>query len=90
MMGMVGQPQVGIPCKYPFSVSVSTLGTNYGPFHECTDIGPIHQYLSQYSGTFLCATEVDDDGNAIQGGVCDPTCLSGMYNRLSLFKSDIN
>ena len=87
MMGMVGQPQVGIPCKYPFSVSVSALGTIYGPFHECTDIGPIHQYLSQYSGTFLCATEVDNDGNAIKPGICDPACLSGMNNRFSLFKS---
>ena len=88
MIGMVGQPQVGVPCKFPFSVSI--LGVNYGPYHECTDIGLIHQYLEQYSGTFLCATEVDDDGKAIQPGICDPACMSGMNNRLSLFKSHIN
>ena len=84
---MVGQPQVGVPCKFPFSISI--YSTNYGTFHECTDIGTVNSmYTVLYSGTFLCATEVDDDGNAIQGGVCDPTCLSGMNNRLSLFKSD--
>ena len=84
-MGMVGQPQVGVPCKFPFSISF--LRVNYGPYHECTDIGLIHQYLEQYLGTFLCATEVDNDGNAIKPGICDPACLSGMNNRFTLFKS---
>ena len=84
---MVGQPQVGVPCKFPFSISI--YSTNYGTFHECTDIGTVNSmYTVLYSGTFLCATKVDDDGNPIQVGSCDPTCLSGMNNRLSLFKSD--
>ena len=84
----VGQPQVGVPCKFPLSISV--LGVTYGPYHECTDIGLIHQYFEQYSGTFICATEVDDDGNAIQPGICDPACASGMNNICFLFKSNMN
>ena len=77
MIGMVG-PQVGVPCKFPFSISA--LGVNYGPFHECTDIGDLGTGFSQYSGTLLCATEIDNDGNAIQPGICDPACASGMNN----------
>ena len=84
-MGMVGQPQVGVPCKFPFSISI--YSTNYGTFHECTDVGTVNSmYTVLYSGTFLCATEVDDDGNPIQVGSCDPTCLSGMNNRLGFFQ----
>ena len=84
-MGLVGQPQVGVPCKFPFSISI--YSTNYGTFHECTDIGTVNSmYTVLYSGTFLCATEVDDDGNPIQVGSCDPTCLSGMNNRLVFFQ----
>ena len=81
---MVEGPQVGVPCKFPFSISALAY-----TFHECTDMGDMGTGFT-FPGILLCATEVDDDGYAIKSGICDTTCLSGMNNRLFLFKSNIN
>ena len=71
--------QVGVPCKFPFSVSkasspmLSILGfITYGPFDACVDLG---DYVgADYSGQLVCATAVDGSGNAIEFGHCDPNC----------------
>ena len=76
--------QVGVPCKFPFSVSrassplLSIIGSlTFGPFDACIDLVDfLGAFGAAYSG-LLCATEVDGNGNAIEFGHCDPKCLSG-------------
>ena len=60
LLGRVGQ--VGVQCKFPFTFAY--LGMIFGPYDECAD----------YFGTLYCATEVDNNGNALNYGVCDPNC----------------
>ena len=72
--------QVGLPCKFPFSVKYSLFGWSFGPFDACTDlVGEILKNPETLiSGKqLLCATSVDGNGNGIKFGVCDPNCLSG-------------
>ena len=61
LLGRVGQ--VGVQCKFPFSFAY--LGMTFGPYDACAD----------YFGTLYCATEVDNNGNALNYGVCDPNCV---------------
>ena len=64
LLGRVGQ--VGVRCKFPFTFAY--LGMTFGPYDACAD----------YFGTLYCATEVDNNGNVLNYGVCDPDCaLSG-------------
>ena len=64
--------QVGVPCKFPFSVSYPFF--SFGPFDACADPADLGIDLS---GQLVCATSVDDSGNGISYGVCDPNCPSG-------------
>ena len=66
-MGRVGQ--IGAQCKFPFTFKY--LGMTFGPYDACAD----------YFGTLYCATEVDNNGNALKYGVCDPNC--GLYGKES-------
>ena len=61
--------QVGLPCKFPFSVKYSFF--SFGPFDACTNLGDLS------GGQLLCATLVDGSGIGIKFGFCDPNCLSG-------------
>ena len=71
LLGRVGQ--VGVQCKFPFSFAY--LGMTFGPYDACAD----------YFGTLYCATEVDNNGNALNYGVCDPNCaLPGKSNIFSI------
>ena len=67
LLGRVGQ--VGVKCKFPFTFAY--LGMTFGPYDACAD----------YFGTLYCATEVDNNGNALKYGVCDPNC--GLYGKES-------
>ena len=67
LLGRVGQ--VGVQCKFPFAFTY--LGRTFGPYDTCAD----------YFGTLYCATEVDNNGNALKYGVCDPNC--GLYGKES-------
>ena len=69
LLGRVGQ--VGVRCKFPFTFAFR--GMTFGPYDACADL----------LGTLYCATEVDDNGNALNFGVCDPNCgLSGKVSHV--------
>ena len=73
LLGRVGQ--VGVQCKFPFSFAY--LGMTFGPYDACAN----------YFGTLYCATDVDNNGNALNFGVCDPNCaLPGKLNTYSVQK----
>ena len=65
--------QVGVPCKFPFSVSIGFF--SFGPYDACADPGDL--LGMDLSGYLFCATSVDGSGNALSYGWCDPNCLSG-------------
>ena len=69
--------QVGLPCKFPFSVKYSLFGWSFGPFDACTDLVGEVLGIDLPVQQLLCATSVDSNGNGIKYGVCDPNCLSG-------------
>ena len=69
LLGRVGQ--VGVRCKFPFTFAFR--GMTFGPYDACADL----------LGTLYCATEVDNNGNALNFGVCDPNCgLSGKVSHV--------
>ena len=64
--------QIGLQCKFPFSIKYSFF--SFGPFDACADPADLGIDLA---GQLVCATSVDDSGNGISYGVCDPNCPSG-------------
>ena len=53
---------VGVPCLFPFTLSYA--GMNLGTYEAC----------AEYNGIYLCATELDNNDNAVGYGVCGPNC----------------